>query len=388
MLVSKRDKALLVIGPEPPPMTGMEVATQALVAELRRASIPYLRVDTADPRDELVNRGTWTIHNIALAVEHLVRASREMFRRDVGGVYVPISQEFPALLRDLLFIALAHLARKPVVVHLHGGAFGEFYESRTRPTRWLIRTLVGRAAVGIVLTDRLRPALGCVLPSSKIFAVQNGIDLPKSNGLEHRNDEDSITALFLSSLFPSKGVLVFIQALSIARQTQPSLRGVIAGSWPSPEMKAEAEALIRQLSLEETVEFVGSVEGPEKTRVLQQADIFCLPSFYVPEGQPLVVIEAMAAGLPVVATAWRGIADTVVDGETGLLVDTPEPRLVAEKLAYLAGDRNERRSMAAAARARYEQFYTQRAFGDRMIRVLQPLLESSDKDPDAMKAAK
>src|SRR5437763_510970 len=102
--VGERRTALLVIGPEPPPATGMEVATQALLAELQRNSLPYLRVDTADPTDELGNRGRWTIHNVRLAFEHLVDVVRNVARDDIGAVYIPIAQEFPALFRDLAFI--------------------------------------------------------------------------------------------------------------------------------------------------------------------------------------------------------------------------------------------------------------------------------------------
>lgn len=380
---------LLVVGPEPPPFTGMEIAMQALVAELRRASVPYLRIDTADPTDKLGNRGRWTLHNVRVAFGHIATAVRKVGRKDVAAVYVPIAQEFPALLRDLAFIALARLARKPVVIHLHGGAFADFYNAKPRSVRWVIRTVMNGASAGIVLTDRLRPALECVLPSSRIKVVENGIDLYKRDEIEAGREENAMTVVFLSSLSPSKGVLVFIHALFLAREIQPALRGVVAGSWLSPEMRDEAEALVRRLSLEESVDFIGPVEGAEKTRLLRRADIFCFPSFYPLEGQPLVVIEAMAAGLPVVATAWRGIADTVVDGETGFLVDKPVPELIAEKLIHLAKNSEERARMGAAAQARYERLYTQRAFGERMVRVLLPLLdeEPSRSSPLAQEEA-
>jgi glycosyltransferase involved in cell wall biosynthesis len=374
--VRRGQTALLVVGPEPPPFTGMEMATQALLAELRRASIPCLRVDTSDPKDELGNRGHWTVHNVRLAFEHLGDAVKKIARNDVGAVYIPIAQEFPALFRDLIFIAVARLFRKPVAVHLHGGAFADFFRSQSRPSRGVLHAVIGGAAVGIVLTDRLRPQLECVLPSSQVAVVPNGIDLPESQPINEQGHDDVVEALFLSSLFPSKGVLVFIEAIARARELQPRLRGTIAGSWPSAEMQAGAAALVRRLSLAEVVDFVGPVEGAEKTRLLRQADIFCLPSFYPLEGQPLVVIEAMAAALPVVATAWRGIADTVVDGETGFLVDNPLPELVAKKLAYLVENGDERRRLGAAGRARYELLYTQRAFGDRIIQVLRPFLET------------
>jgi len=354
----------------------MEIATQALLAELRRAHVPYARVDTADPKDELGNRGEWTVHNIELALRHLVDAVRKVSKPDVHVVYIPIAQEFPALFRDLAFIGIGLLFRKPVVVHLHGGAFADFYGSRRPLTQRALRAVIGRAAVGIVLTEQLRPSLECVIPVERVTVVPNGIDLPDGGSVNERQTT-SVTVLFLSSLFRSKGIFVFIEAFARAREAQQTLRGIVAGAWPSADVEEEAVALARRLSLDESLRFVGPAKGGEKTRLLFGADIFCLPSFFPLEGQPLVVIEAMAAGLPVVATAWRGITDTVVDGETGLLVEEAAPALVAERLAYLAENADERRRMGAAGRRRYEQLYTQRAFGERMIEVLRPLLDGA-----------
>ena len=365
-------RKLVVIGPEPPPLTGMEVATRALLLELQSASIPYLRIDTADPTDELGNRARWTFHNVALAIRHLVETIGKSAKRDVGAVYLPIAQEFPALFRDLAFVSIAHAFRKPVIVHLHGGALGEYYRSRNIIVRWILRSLLKNVTLGIVLTERLRPALECVVPPDRVAVVANGVDIP-SKEVRATPSDGSVKALFLSSVFLTKGPVVFLEALARARDEHPELRGIVAGSWPSADVREQIMALVARLSLEESVELHGMVEGEKKIQLLREADMFCLPAIY-PEGQPLVIIEAMAAGLPVVATAWPGIADTVVDGETGLLVEAPRSDLVAEKFAVLAADKDARERMGAAGRRRYEQLYTQQAFGARMIEVLRPFL--------------
>lgn len=372
-------KVLLVIGPEPPPPTGMELATEALLNELQQASIALARVNTADPADELGNRGHWTFHNSQLAIRHLITAGRQSFRRDVAAVYLPIAQAFPALARDLFFIVIARLARKPVVIHLHGGSFGTYYESQNALVRRLIARVLREVELGIVLTEQLRPALECVMPANRIAVIQNGLDLPQKSGpAAGSTTGDGVSALFLSTLFPSKGLYVFIEAIAEARQSRPELHGVVAGQWPSEGIREETLALVRKLSLEDAITFVGPVEGGAKTELLSEADIFCFPSFYPLEGQPLVIIEAMAAGLPIVATSWRGISATVVDHETGFLVDKPSSTLIAEKLKHLVDHPEARERLGRAGRSRYQDYYTQRAFGHRMIQVLQPLLQRRD----------
>jgi glycosyltransferase involved in cell wall biosynthesis len=366
------EKTILVIGPVPPPSTGMELATQALLAELARADIRFARVDTADPADTLGNRGKWTVHNISLALRHVLGAARAILRRETCAVYVPIAQEFPGLVRDIAFLLVARVGRVPTIVHLHGGAFREFYASRSKPAQWLVRKTVGGAALGIVLTENLRPALECVIPTERVSVVPNGIDM--TNAPDRHRSNETVRILFLSSLIRWKGPLVFIDAFARAHRRCPFLRATLAGDWASAEIRVEAVRLASDLGVAEHLEFPGAVDDEKKRALFHAADIFCFASL-VPEGQPLVILEAMGAGLPVVAPAWPGIADTVVDGQSALLVAPNSPNALAERLVELAEDPEKRLRLGAAGRRRYEQLFTQRAFGDRMIEVLRPFLE-------------
>jgi glycosyltransferase involved in cell wall biosynthesis len=360
--------SLLVIGAEPPPATGMEIAMQAMLAEFDRRGVRYRRVDTADPEDALGNRGRWTYRNVALALRNLLAVARGSLHTDVAAVYVPVAQEFPALVRDVAFIAAARLSRRPVVIHLHGGMLHEFYEAQTRPVRALLRHTLGRAALGIALTEGLRPALECLLPRERVVVVPNGIDFPVAG---NRKPRGTVHVLYVSSLFRWKGPLVFIEAFARAHRTCPELRATVAGDWPSADVRTEALALVRELGVEDVVSFPGPVVGSAKAELFEDADVFCFTSL-VPEGQPLVIIEAMASRLPVVAPRYPGIADTVLDEETGMLVTEVSPEAVCDRLVTLARDEDLRVRLGDAGRHRYDELFTQRAFGDRMIHVLEP----------------
>jgi glycosyltransferase involved in cell wall biosynthesis len=366
--------SLLVIGPSPPPATGMELATQAMVQELQAAGVSIVRVNTADSKDALGNRGRWTLHNVILAVPHLAAVAYWSFSRTIGAVYVPIAQDFPALFRDLAFVIVARVAKKPVILHLHGGALDTFYESQSRPVRILLRRVLGTAKLGIVLSDELRPCLECVLAPERIVAVPNGIDFDPGRTVNH--GDGGVNVLFLSTLFEWKGVLVFIEAFARARSQHPSLRATVAGRWPSSREHEASFELASRLGVTDAIQFVGSVEGVEKRKVFADADIFCFPSL-VPEGHPLVIIEAMASALPVVAAAWPGVAAAVIDGETGLLVTAPTPDSIAERLVQLAERPEQREQLGREGRRRYEHLYTQDAFGERIIAALQPVLEQA-----------
>jgi glycosyltransferase involved in cell wall biosynthesis len=108
--------------------------------------------------------------------------------------------------------------------------------------------------------------------------------------------------------------------------------------------------LINESGIQDLILLCQPVFDAEKVACLASADVFVLPSYH--EGMPISVIEAMASGLPVVATAVGGIPDLISDGENGLLVMPGEPRQLAEALASLITDPGTRTRMGLAGRQR------------------------------------
>jgi glycosyltransferase involved in cell wall biosynthesis len=320
-------------------------------------------------------------------LRHLVATFSNALRRDVGALYVPIAQELIPLLRDAGFIACGLFARKPVVIHLHGGTFAEFYRAQPRLIRLLIRHTVGRAAIGITLTERLRPCLECVLATDRVTVVANGVDLPaaesqsqeaRPRGRRRASEEGAFHALCLSSQTWQKGTLIFIEGFAAAWHERPVIRGTLAGIWQSADFREVSVELARSLGVADALTFKGPVVEGAKTELISAADVLCLLSVQ-PEGQPLVLIEAMAAGKPVIATGWPGIRDTVVDRETGLLLSEPDSGALADSLLYLIDRPQERARLGASGRTRYEAMYTQAAFGRRMVGTILPLLDRGPK---------
>jgi glycosyltransferase involved in cell wall biosynthesis len=111
---------------------------------------------------------------------------------------------------------------------------------------------------------------------------------------------------------------------------------------------------VRVLGLEDRVELLGSLPAERLQAEYQRAAVFVLPS--AQETSPLVIAEAMAAGVPVVATRAGGVAHLVEEGQTGFLVDVGDTNALAQRLAKLLGDERGRRAFALAARRRAERF--------------------------------
>src|SRR5581483_2277249 len=153
----------------------------------------------------------------------------------------------------------------------------------------------------------------------------------------------------------------------------PSLRYLIAGDGPD---RPRLEQLAQAQGLGDTVVFLGNVADDVLPRLYRLCDVFVLVTPFRTEGTPqgegipLVVLEAQASGRPAVTSSQDGSAESIIDGETGLLVDPDEPQAVAQAFARLLGDAGLQERMGRAARLHAEQHFSFPAFTARIGRLL------------------
>lgn len=362
---------LLVVGPTPPPVHGVSAYVRSLTRHLPlRARTRVAAVDTSDRRS-LENIGRWDPVNVALGVAHLLTLALALAAHRPRVTYVPVSQNAPAFLRDTLFVALARLAGSRVVLHLHGGAFGGFRAGAGPLLGAVIRWTHRRAHRVWVLGERLRPLYEGLVPPERVRVVPNGVADPREEARPAPADAAAApapagppTVLFLGQISRAKGVEVLLEAVEKLVADGTAIRLVVAGGWGTAEDRRALAGRLEALEARGVAEVPGVVGGEEKARLLAGADLFVLAST-APEGQPLAILEAMAWGIPVVATPQGAVADAVADGVTGVLVEPGSPDALARALGALAGDAGERARMGAAARARYEALFTARRALDR-----------------------
>jgi glycosyltransferase involved in cell wall biosynthesis len=196
------------------------------------------------------------------------------------------------------------------------------------------------------------------VPRDRVSVIYNGVDLPfyswprvdearRRWGLPH----DSLLVVAAGRLVAEKGHTDLVEAAALLRASHPRLQVVIAGEGPQAEPLREQ---IASLGLNDTVRLVGF--EPDIPAALHGADIYCHPSRR--EGLPNAVLEAMAAGLPVVATAIDGTPEVVSPDETGFLVGPADPRALAERLDLLLSRGDLRYNFGRRARHRVEDAFS------------------------------
>ncbi|HLM95515.1 MAG TPA: glycosyltransferase [Acidimicrobiales bacterium] len=219
-----------------------------------------------------------------------------------------------------------------------------------RRQQWLVRLVAPRvdAYVGVsgAVARSTEALLG--LPTGSARVIYNGAEPPSSVATRDAAPEPLVGAV--GRLAPEKGYPVLLQAI----RALPGCRVVFVGDGVE---RAALEAQVAELGLTERVVFAGWVEPPWTAR--WAVDVLAVPSFT--EGFPLVIVEAMLAGIPVVASSVGGIPEIVVDGETGLLVPAGDAPALTAALERLLGDRDLRGAIAARSRSVAEQSYTSAA---------------------------
>jgi glycosyltransferase involved in cell wall biosynthesis len=250
--------------------------------------------------------------------------------------------------RKALFVVPAMFFDIPCVLQVHCGAFPEFYRRRCSPlaqrfVRWLLR----RARAVVALSEASRQSLTFIDPRLDVLVIPNPVEIPAWRAALSAAPP---TVLFLGMVKEAKGAFDLLRAWPAVRQAVPDARLVLAGA-------GDLERA-REIAQEHgfPVETPGWVLGEEKAALLRHAWVLALPSHW--EAMPMAVLEAMAAGVPVVASRVGGIPGVVIDGQTGLLVEPRNVNALGEALARILGEAQTRHALGRAARERATEHFS------------------------------
>jgi glycosyltransferase involved in cell wall biosynthesis len=252
--------------------------------------------------------------------------------------------------RKSLFILPAFVLRIPVVVHLHGGEFHKFYGYESSAfAQWMIQLVFKHAHKVIVLSTSWREWILEQFPEAKVAIVYNSVFLPERFPFPGR-DPDLL--LFLGRLGKGKGVFDLIEALARLVIIYPNIKLVLGGDGQLEVVRAHAASL----GIATNVKILGWINNQDKYDLLARSSMYVLPSYN--EGLPMSVLEAMAAGLPVVSTLVGGIPEAVTDGVEGYLISPGNVTALTDRLGCLLRNENLRRSMGEAARLKVEMNFS------------------------------
>jgi glycosyltransferase involved in cell wall biosynthesis len=348
--------SILLVGTLPPPFHGQSLATQALFnADFSPLRIERIGIHSSKELAEVGRASLSKAMNLLGLISRVWRTSLKLqpqvlYYTAGSGAWVPF-------VRDLLFLSLCRPLFQRTIIHYHSGDLWDFIES-TALRRKLGWWIYGRSAWTIKL------GIGCPVPDfpgNRVFEVPNGIEAPAV--LPERKSGEAFRILFLGNLFLEKGVLDLIEAVKLlARRDARMIELHMVGAWPDEDSRHSILSALKNLPEHVVVVDPAPAFGDEKWTRLRNSDVLVFPTRYRRENLPLVIIEAMAASRPVVATRWRGIPTLVRHGETGFLQDVGDIQGISKSLGQIMDNPALRIAMGEKARRDYEQRFSMMIF--------------------------
>ncbi len=286
-------------------------------------------------------------------VRDIIRVRSRVSAERFDVMIVKTSHEWMSLLRDVPLLVATRRHVPVIVAEFHGGDSDRLAAPGNHAFKWATQMLFRLIDGAFVLSSEEARTDSVFYPRGKFRVIVNPF---QSN--EHDRDPPRAdrlpavpTLLFAGRLLPEKGVLIRSKPSLILHARRPC-RLVIAGSGPAAE---DVAARVAALGLSDSVNLAGLLSHDELLANYRAADVFVLPTYWG-EGFPTVLAEAMSAGLPIVTTKLRGIADHLEDGVNALFVPPRAPSGLADAIGRLLEDDGLRGRMSAANRAKVRDF--------------------------------
>lgn len=342
---------LLVIGQTPPPYGGQSINIGRMLAVFDNKQIPYklLRMNFSEEMNE---NGKFSYKKL-VKLFHLMFSTIKaiLFYRPDYVYYPPAGPEKIPVYRDIIVLFFVRLFNKKVVFHFHAGGLSDIYPKLPGLVKRLFRFVFFKPEYAICLSKagmKDPEFLGC----NQIAVIPSGVEDVKRHA--DSSIDQTFTVLFVGVCRETKGILDFLQIIAIANSKNKNIIGRVVG-----RAFSEKEELAIQKMVElGVIRYDGIKTGEDKNRIFSESNLFLFPTFFEHENFPTVILEAFSAGMPVIATNWRGVKDQVINDYNGYLYEVHDTEGMAQAILKLAGDKELYLKLSANARSDFENTYT------------------------------
>jgi glycosyltransferase involved in cell wall biosynthesis len=248
-----------------------------------------------------------------------------------------------SFIRKSTVLRIVRLLGAKTVVHVHGGGFQSFFRDADPRMKESIRRTLERADLVLALSDEWSARLRRIAPRAKIRVLPNPVVVEDFEpAAEGRSEvpEAGGTVLFLGAFLKRKGVYDLIDAMPAVLKSRSDVVFEMGGD----QEVDRVNELIRKHGLERNVRILGWVKGTDKLAAFARAHVYVLPSYI--EGVPIGVLEAEAAGLPIVTTPVGGVPEIVKDGVNGFLISPGDVRALSSSILRVLEDADLRKKMS------------------------------------------
>lgn len=308
---------VLFIAPLPPPTHGQSLASRVFLDGLAGDH----DVEVIDLTKAELRQGVTSSGRLLDVLRVLWAVWRK--RQAADAIYLTVSESFAGNLKDLCIYLLCFRQLGRMVIHLHGGAGMRRIMLEQRRTLGRMNAFFLKRLGGVIVLGKTHIEIyRGVVPDQKLHIVPNFAEDYLFTSVERIDLKFGRTSplrlLFLSNLIPGKGHEELVDAfLALGAERGRCIQLDLAGGFESDQEKDKFLARIAGVA---GIRYHGTVSGEHKRRLLEEAHVLCLPTYYPYEGQPIAILEAYAAGCAVITTDHSGIRDVFRDEVNGFEV--------------------------------------------------------------------
>ncbi len=287
-------------------------------------------------------------------------------------VYFSLSPSGTAFMKDFLFFLIISCFKTKIVFHLHGKGISD-QGKKSQLFHRLYRYLFQKNHA-ICLSSELTEDIKMYVENP--YIIPNGIEKLNFNELKRqpKNYKD-YQIVYLSNFIKSKGILDLIQALGIVKRRGNHFSLSLIGKAGDVSLN-ELKEYLRTCQLETMVNHIGPLYNNAKFEELLKSDLLVFPTYYKKEAFPLVIIEAMQCGLPIISTYHAGIPSLVDEGITGFLIKERNNIELADKIEYLIKNPHESKRMGLAGKQKFDLHFTIGIFEHNLVKVFKDILNN------------
>ena len=279
-----------------------------------------------------VRKDSSKINKLLYIFPSLISFIFKLLTKGIDIIHIHPSENF-GFYRYIPFIYLSKLIQKPILLHMHGCKFDKFYNSANKLQKLIIRNTFN-CSNGIICLSKSWENIYSTISETKTYVVNNTVPQPSSNPYNIKSK--SIT--FMGFVGDRKGIFDLLKAI-VNLDVLIDYQLEICGSGEEKKLYNK----IKEFNLEEHITFHGWIGEKEKDKILRRTNIFILPSYN--EGLPMVLLEAMSYGIPVISTPVGGIPE-LVEKENGFLIEPGDVNSLHERIQLLFKNLEIRRIMS------------------------------------------
>lgn len=302
----------------PPPFGGGEIRAK-LLYDYFKDNTSFIVLTNSNESKNKSNQGKVSLSNIKINILYILRNCKVILRYKPSLVYISIPKSFFPILKIVPTIIACKLVKSKLVGELAGRSFYFLEENDVQKKIGLkiLKKFDSIRVLGASVQETLED-----YGLKKTIVIDNGIEFPNDWKIQAKKDiskDKQIQLLFIGALNKQKGIFVTLEIIKKLKDLKINFHFNIVGEWSSEADKLSSFDFISKNKLEENITFHGILHKEDKWKVLEESDIFVFPSFN--EGQPLVVIEAMAFGIPLVSSNVGAIPDTIENEINGFMIN-------------------------------------------------------------------